>query len=123
MTNPSITLPYASRRHDSWMDTDKLRKKIWGSDTPPGQEDPYGEESVFDRRRREREQEKEKSEELQPVPKGKVGGAEDQTEYVPATTTEGLETVGWPGWETKEWAEKNYFQGFDQLYGNNCDIH
>lgn len=123
LTNPSITLPYASRRHESWMDTEKLRKKIWGSETPPGQEDPYGEESVLDRRRREREQEREKSEELQPVPKKNLGGGKDQTEYVPATTVEGLETVGAPGWETKQWAEENCFQGFDQLYGNNCDIY
>lgn len=112
MTNPSITLPYASQRHQSFFDTDKLRKKIWGSDTPPGQEDPYGEESVLDRRRREREQEKERSEELQRVPKKKLVDGKDQTEYVPATTIEGLETVGAPGWETKQWVEKTLFQGF-----------
>ncbi|CAD6567671.1 MAG: hypothetical protein ASARMPREDX12_000594 [Alectoria sarmentosa] len=107
-----ITIPYASRRHASWVDTEKLRKKIWGSETPPGQEDPYGKESVFDQRRREREQEIEKGMELEPVPEGEVGKSEEQTGYVEATTTEGLERVGWPGWGTKEWEEENSYRGF-----------
>ena len=123
ITNPSVTLPYASHRHQSFFDTEKLRRKIWGSDTPPGQEDPYGEESVLDRRRREREQERERSEELQRLPKTESGDGKDQAEYVPATTIEGLETVGAPGWDTKQWVEKNPFHGFNQIYGNNCDIH
>ncbi len=96
------------------MDTDKLRKKIWGSETPPGQEDPYGKESVFDQRRREREQERERGRELEPAPEMEVEEPEDQTDYVEATTAEGLETVGGPGWGAREWedTEGNLFEGF-----------
>lgn len=119
---PSITLPYASRRHASWITTEKLRKKIWGSEKPPGQEDPYGKESVFDHKRREREQERERGRELEPAPEREVETPEDETEYVEATTAEGLETVGGPGWGTREWEreEGNSFQGFVQLY---CEFY
>lgn len=123
--NSSITLPYASRRHASWLDTDKLRKKIWGSETPPGQEDPYGKESVLDQRRREKEQERENGRELEPVPKREVRKPENQTGYVKATTAEGLERVGGPGWGRREWEEEDFnrFQGFGQLYCEHCDVY
>lgn len=118
-TNPPITLPYTSRRHASWIDTDKLRKKIWGTDTPPGQEDPYGKESVFDAKRREREQEREKGrKELKPGPSPELQKRpEDEVDDgVKATTTEGLKTAGGPDWEREEWEEKNDpFKGFGQL--------
>lgn len=133
-TNSLITLPYASRRHASWLDSDTLRKKIWGSETPPGQEDPYGKESVFDRKRREREQEGEqegehdggKGRELELVPERQVGKPEGQTKYVKATTAEGLETVGGPDWGTTAWETrnvKNSFEGFGQLYCEHCDAY
>lgn len=107
------------------MDTDKLQKKIWGTERPPGQEDPYGKESVFDQKRREREQEREKGGELVPVADREVGEPEDQTEYVEATTAEGLETVGGPGWGAREWEaeEGNSFRGFAQLSCEHCDVH
>ena len=123
-TNSSITLPYASRRHASWIDTDKLRKKIWGTETPPGQEDPYGKESVFDQKRREREQERQKSRELQPRPEQAAEKPEDETDDVKATTTEGLETVGGPDWEKEEReAEDDSFEGFGQLHSEHCDVY
>ena len=40
--------------------TEKLRRKIWGTDNPPGLEDPYGDRSVFDQsKKKERRLEKE----------------------------------------------------------------
>lgn len=130
MTNPSTTLPYAARRHASWLDTDKLRKKIWGSETPPGQEDPYGGESSFDRKRREREQETREREqesgegrEPEPGPEENVKDSEDQTEYVEVTTAKGLEIVGGPGWGKREWKAENDFTGFDQTYCLYCGIY
>lgn len=123
-TNPSITLPFASRRHAGSV-TDRLRKKIWGTETPPGQEDPYGKEGVFDRRRREKEQEREKDRELEQVPQKEVGKSEDETEYVKATTAEGLGRVGGPGWGMEKWEEEesNYFYGFGQVHCEYCDAH
>ena len=124
MANPSITTPNASRRHASWIDTDKLRKKIWGSETPPGQEDPYGKESVFDKKRREREQEREKSRKLKPGPKQDVEKPDDQTDDVKATTTEGLQIVGGPDWEAEAWDEEiDSFEGFGQFPREHCDVY
>lgn len=96
------------------MNTDKLRKRIWGSEVPPGQEDPYGKEGVFDQKRREREQDREKGRVLEPAPEREVETPQDQTEYVEATTAESLETVGGPGWGTKQWKKEkgNSFIGF-----------
>lgn len=105
--NPPVSLPYASRRHASWLE-DKLRKKIWGTDRPPGQDDPYGKESIFDRKKRERGQEEEEETDVE--------NPKDHTEYVKATTVEGLETVGEPGWGTREWVAENEFEGFGQFY-------
>lgn len=116
-TNPSISLTYASRRHASWLNTDKLRKKIWGTENPPGQEDPYGKESAFDRQRREREQENEKERGLDQLPEEELESAlegEDE-QYIPATTAEGLERVGDRGWGRDEWEAENSFQGFGQF--------
>lgn len=67
-------------------------------------------ESVFDQRRREREeereQERENSRDIEPVK------TKDQADYVEATTSEGLEILGEPGWETSEWKAENQFRGF-----------
>lgn len=122
-TNSSITLPYASSRHASWLDTEKLRKKIWGSETPPGQDDPYGKESVFDQRRRDKEQAREKGRELEPAPEQEVEQPEDEDEYFEADTAEGLEMVGGPGWGTRQWEVANPFKGFSQLYCKHCNVY
>ena len=127
MTNPSISLPHASRRHASWLDTQKLRKKIWGTDNPPGQEDPYGKESAFDRRRRESEQETEqeteKERELESAPDEEVPTNEE--DYLEAITAKGLKTVGMPDWGMKQWskAEENRFEGFDRFCCMRCDCY
>ena len=130
-TNPSISLPYVFRRQASWLDTTKLRKRIWGTETPPGREDPYGKESVFDRKRRERQQKKEEGRELRSVPEGEVEsvpeGEEENPEgsigYIPATTAHGLERVGGSNWGATEWEAENPFQGFRRLYCKHCDVY
>ena len=121
-TNSSTSLTYAPRRHASWISTDKLRKKIWGTETPPGQEDPYGRESEFDRMRREREQENEEAKGLASAPEEKPESAPED-EYVPATTAKGLQRVGGHGWGKAEWEAENPFQGFGQIYCEHCNFY
>ena len=133
--NPSISLTHSSRRHASY--TDKLRKKIWGTETPPGQKDPYVKESVSDKERREREQENEEEkglpsesedkpestpegEEGEAAEEGEGGQSEDDREF---GTIEGLETVGGRGWGQAEWEAKNSFQGLGQSYYIYCDVY
>jgi len=95
--------------------TEKIRRKIWGTDNPPGLADPYGGESFFERRRKERALQKEahKPKELEeehapPATVARHGGTlraidEDadsdyvHKEYVPAETWDGLEHVGHKG--------------------------
>jgi hypothetical protein len=90
--------------------TEKIRRKIWGTDNPPGLADPYGGESFFERRRKERALQKEAREpkdwEEEHVPPATVerhGGALGpidegvDSEYVPAETWDGLEHVGHKG--------------------------
>ena len=122
-TNLSIPLTYAPRRLASWVSTDKLRKRIWGTETPPGQEDPYVRESEFDRAKREkREQENEEARRLESVPEKKPELA-PEVEYVPATTAEGLKRVGGPGWGKAEWEAENPFQGFGQFCYEHCNVY
>ncbi|KAF6233351.1 hypothetical protein HO173_008475 [Letharia columbiana] len=96
---------------------------IWGSETPPGQDDPYGKESVSDQRRREKEQAREKGRELEPAPEQEVEQPEDEDEYFEADTAEGLEMVGGPGWGTRQWEVANPFKGFSQLYCKHCNVY
>src|SRR5436305_15318027 len=66
--------------------TEKLRRKIWGTDKPPGPEDPYSGKSVFDRIREKRGGKKRNKE---TSPSKNIG-------YVEATTWDGLEWIGGP---------------------------
>ena len=116
-TDSSISLYYPPRRYASWLSTDKLRKKIWGTETPPGQADPYARESESHRATRE-------GDESAPENKPDLGpdlGPED--DYVPATTAEGLKWVGGHGWGKAEWEAENPFQGFGQFYYEHCNIY
>lgn len=95
--------------------TEKIRRKIWGTDNPPGLADPYGGESFFERRRKERALKKDarelnelEEEHAPPAMVERHDGAlraidEDadseyvQKEYVPAEMWDGLEHVGHKG--------------------------
>jgi hypothetical protein len=74
--------------------TEKLRKKIWGTENPPGLADPYGSRSRFGKtsqiaKAQEDEEHQERMmERSQPV-------EPDLSNYEPATTSEGLAVVGY----------------------------
>ena len=84
--------------------TEKLRRKIWGTDNPPGLKDPYGGPSFLERRRMEKEA-RENGEYLQTGQESYDRGSvdmldsradytEEPREYVPAETWDGLEHMG-----------------------------
>ncbi|KAK6586303.1 hypothetical protein PZA11_001360 [Diplocarpon coronariae] len=94
--------------------TEKLRRKIWGTDNPPGQKNPYGDASVFDRMRMRKEEQRIKDEEAARalVAKPKAGsvprakkppGTKQPTKYQPANTWDGLEYVGGPVRDPRDW--------------------
>ncbi|EFQ97763.1 hypothetical protein MGYG_00804 [Nannizzia gypsea CBS 118893] len=89
--------------------TEKVRRKLWGTDNPPGLKDPYGGESILERRARElRESREASSAEPQGTSEESVqamaeeDNAEAMADYTPAINWDGLEHVGSLG----EWWEK-----------------
>ena len=48
---------YASKNDPNLPFTEKIRRKIWGTDNPPGAADPYGGPSFLEKRKMRREQE------------------------------------------------------------------
>ncbi|KAH7403423.1 ribosomal subunit 39S-domain-containing protein [Cadophora sp. MPI-SDFR-AT-0126] len=78
--------------------TEKLRRKIWGTDNPPGLEDPYGSTSVFDqtkKKERHREKEERDAARLEAQSAAEIENYTGSTRYEPASTWDGLERVGW----------------------------
>ncbi|WEW59061.1 hypothetical protein PRK78_004529 [Emydomyces testavorans] len=94
--------------------TEKVRRKLWGTDNPPGLKDPYGGESFLEKKLREKReartietsQSQPKPDEAEYVPEEQAMSATDAPmaepeKYIPATTWDGLEHVGTSGqwWE------------------------
>lgn len=88
--------------------TERVRRKLWGTDNPPGLKDPYGGKGVLeqkfgrgnvveeqqegDHQQQQAKSQLDVSEEEARVNEGE-GEAQD-AEYVPATSWEGIERVG-----------------------------
>ena len=92
------------------LDTEKWRKKIWGTDKPPGAKDPYGGPSAAEMYAAERQGKKIGKPK---VPKAKAVKLEqfDMSTYQESDSWEGLEEVGGKGiwWMNREEPE---FKGF-----------
>ncbi|OJJ66688.1 hypothetical protein ASPBRDRAFT_137342 [Aspergillus brasiliensis CBS 101740] len=85
-------LRHASNTPDSL--SERVRRKLWGTDNPPGLKDPYG-ESLLEKRFGKAKAQPEAEAELEPG-----------VDYEPATTWEGLERVGHlGGWKDVPRAE------------------
>jgi len=94
-----------------------VRKKIWGSETPPGQEDPYGGASVLDQRKREQElEDKREGRSVQVAPTSEelkeVGDENETSDYVAKVRWDGLDRVGYEGWGREKWDKQHPFEGF-----------
>src|ERR1700722_2875318 len=96
----STSIPRAARQ-GSLSYTEKMRRKIWGTDQPPGQEDPYGGPSFADERKATRVNDQRKA----PLPNEEDDVDESEREsqktsnggldaYEPAETWDGLIEVG-----------------------------
>ena len=95
--------------------TTRLRRRIWGTDTPPGQKDPY--------RRLTPEEKAAELLEQESVGDGKHNASHDTAtevarrqsagEYLPAQNWDGLERIGGAtGWWEEEWDRNNVYRGF-----------
>lgn len=95
----------AARPSEASSFTEKIRRKIWGSDNPPGQADPYGDASVLD-------QTKKRTNEVE-TGERRAATAPDLGDYEPSDTWEGLERVGGYGnWWRDNWDPEHQFKSF-----------
>ena len=113
-----------TRRHASFMDTEKWRRKIWGTDTPPGAADPYGGPSVFEQRREmlqldppeEKPQDAERRTEAPADVEDDVEDDVNIDDYKPATTWEKLPRIGGDSWAKNEYISTHPFEGYKSLH-------
>ena len=92
--------------------TEKIRRRIWGTESPPGQEDPYGGLSALDQTKRKKTEQRSAVETEVAVQRGAAVAQPDTTAYVPATTWDGLEQVGGlRGWEEETLDDEERFKG------------
>ncbi|GAQ05661.1 hypothetical protein ALT_2982 [Aspergillus lentulus] len=94
--------------------TERVRRKIWGTDNPPGLKDPYGGEGVL-----ERKWKKQPGQQEEEPARASTEALETQSEdalsdtYEPATTWEGLPRVGHLGkWSDLPPTEADAFNPF-----------
>jgi hypothetical protein len=94
--------------------TERVRRKIWGTDNPPGLKDPYGGEGVLERKWKKQPEQQEE----EPA-RGSTKALETQSEdvlsdtYEPATTWEDLPRVGHLGkWSDLPPTEADVFDPF-----------
>ena len=91
--------------------TEKVRQRIWGTQDPPGQADPYGDASILDRTKKQASKS-----EPRPVDRVSTKGNKPlpssaaYADYVPATTWDGLDQIGGAtGWWEEAWDEEHQF--------------
>lgn len=95
--------------------SEKVRQKIWGTTNPPGQEDPYGNQSIFDRtkQKRQEEDEEDRRKEMEEERAARRPEEADMSNYVQAATWDGLEQVGgFGGWFKENWDPEHRFTAF-----------
>ena len=85
---------------------------MWGTENPPGAEDPYGGPSKLEQRRDNRKKD------LVAVAEGAPDAEtvlpdDGASNYVPATTWDGLEHIGGAsGWWEEAWDQEHPFYGY-----------
>ena len=69
--------------------SERVRRRIWGTDSPPGLKDPYGGQGVLERRWGGKKQQSEEPEEVE-----QEADFAPSEEYVEAKTWDGLQRIG-----------------------------
>lgn len=123
-TKASTVLPVSSSaRHYASSSSliERVRKRIWGTDNPPGPENPYGPPGAFEQKRLENElRDSEKGtaatdslSRRQTAGNVREEDLQDLPEESEATTWEGMPVVGGPDWGQEEWDEEHPYEGLD----------
>lgn len=97
--------------------TEKIRRKIWGTDSPPGAEDPYGGLSRFDRTKQKELEQEQEQEQGQQLEQTASDPAELPADYQPSDTWHGLDIVGDEvAMFKRRWRSEHKFEGFVPNY-------
>jgi hypothetical protein len=93
---PVLVRQFLRNASNATLLTERVRRKIWGTDNPPGLKDPYGGEGVLERKWKKQPEQQDE----EPA-RASTEALETQSEdvlssdtYEPATTWEGLPRVG-----------------------------
>ena len=111
------------KKKGSMFDSETWRKKIWGTENPPGPKDPYTQSQLFpERNQKPAETESTKAVVARPRAEPTFDGSsvEDakkfDPDYEPAETGVGLARIGGAkGWWEQVWDEDNQFQRYGCL--------
>ncbi|RAL15648.1 mitochondrial 54S ribosomal mL50 protein [Aspergillus homomorphus CBS 101889] len=115
---PIVTRQFLRNASNANSLTEKVRRKIWGTDNPPGLKDPYGGEGALERRFKNKGaqviEEAETPEASQAID---AAASEDavpaSADYEPATTWDGLDRVGHLGrWSDLPPAPADVYESF-----------
>lgn len=95
-----------------------MRRKIWGTDTPPGLPNPYGAPGAFEKLRNERSGKKDEEGPTDEENPGEAAmteqpEAESDVESDDANNFEGYRVVGQVNYGLKEWDEEHQFEGLE----------
>ncbi|KAL3463163.1 ribosomal subunit 39S-domain-containing protein [Aspergillus heterothallicus] len=90
---PLITRQFLRHASDSTPITERVRRKIWGTNNPPGLKDPYGGAGVLETKFGKGQSAPQETEPATATEAVEEAVYED-TSYEPATTWEGLQRVG-----------------------------
>lgn len=74
--------------------TERIRRKLWGTDKPPGLKDPYGGKSVLERRWRRKGQSNVDAQHISDAELDEFADIAPPDDYVPATTWDDLKRIG-----------------------------
>ncbi|ODM17172.1 hypothetical protein SI65_07571 [Aspergillus cristatus] len=96
--------------------TEKVRRKLWGTENPPGLKDPYGGPGALEKKLRGNQNVQEEGaaevESAEPAEVAETAGREDP-DYVPATSWEGIEKIGHlGGWQNYPASQADEYSPF-----------
>ncbi|KAL2860908.1 mitochondrial 54S ribosomal mL50 protein [Aspergillus lucknowensis] len=116
---PFVARQFLRNASDATPITERVRRKLWGTDNPPGLKDPYGGEGVFEKKfkRGQSAPQEDESAEVTRAAGTENAVVEDalpeETPYEPATTWEGLQRVGHLGrWSDLPPSEADAYNSF-----------
>ncbi|KAL4788246.1 ribosomal subunit 39S-domain-containing protein [Aspergillus varians] len=103
--------------------TERVRRKIWGTDNPPGLKDPYGGEGIFEKKFKKNQAVRQEDQAVEVTPAETQSAAaeaavedavpENDAAYEAATTWEGLQRIGHLGrWSDLPASEADAYNSF-----------